>query len=140
MEREFKLKLGGRSYNIEIKDLSKSPVAVKVNGETFLVELEKTDVPGNISIKREASQEGPLPNVKVEAIDNLVTAPMPGKVLEIKVKVGDRVKYGDELAVLEAMKMEQHVRSVKAGVVKAVRARAGQMVAYGHPLIELEEG
>lgn len=139
MERRFKLKLGGRSYSIEIKDLSESPVSVAVNGETFLVKLERADASQNVKVTRQESQENPIPRAERAAEDKLVTAPMPGKLLAIKVKVGDRVKYGDELFVIEAMKMEQHIRAVRGCVIKAIRARPGQMVTYGHPILELEE-
>jgi biotin carboxyl carrier protein len=63
---------------------------------------------------------------------------MPGKIVAIKVKVGDRVNYGDELCVLEAMKMEQSIRATQEGVVKEIKVSVGQVVSYGSVLIEFE--
>jgi 3-methylcrotonyl-CoA carboxylase alpha subunit len=65
-------------------------------------------------------------------------APMPGKVIAIKVAAGDTVSKGDELLVVEAMKMENAVRAPRDGRVKTVSARVGEMVSPGTVLVELE--
>ncbi len=65
-------------------------------------------------------------------------APMPGKVIAVKVAAGDTVRKGDELVVVEAMKMENAVRAPRAGRVKSVSARVGDMVSPGVVLVELE--
>ena len=65
-------------------------------------------------------------------------APMPGKVIAVKVAAGDTVGKGDELVVVEAMKMENAVRAPQAGRVKSVSARVGDMVSPGVVLVELE--
>ena len=65
-------------------------------------------------------------------------APMPGKVIAVKVEAGQQVTRGQELLVVEAMKMENALRAPRAGVVKAVRARVGDMVQPGLVLVELE--
>lgn len=65
-------------------------------------------------------------------------APMPGKVIAVKVAPGDTVGKGDELLVVEAMKMENAVRAPRAGRVKSVSARVGDMVSPGVVLVELE--
>jgi 3-methylcrotonyl-CoA carboxylase alpha subunit len=65
-------------------------------------------------------------------------APMPGKVIAVKVAPGDTVSKGDELLVVEAMKMENAVRAPRDGRVKSVLARVGDMVSPGVVLVELE--
>ena len=65
-------------------------------------------------------------------------APMPGKIIAVRVGVGDRVARGDEVLVVEAMKMENAVRAPRDGVVKAVRVTVGDTVAAGHVLAELD--
>ena len=65
-------------------------------------------------------------------------APMPGKVIAIRVQPGQAVAKGDELVVIEAMKMENAIRAPRAGTVKAVEAEVGQMVAPGRVLVEIE--
>ena len=63
---------------------------------------------------------------------------MPGKVIAVKVAAGDTVSKGDELLVVEAMKMENAVRAPRDGRVKTVAARVGEMVSPGTVLVELE--
>ncbi len=55
-----------------------------------------------------------------------VTAPMVGKIVDIKVKVGDRVQEDDEIAILEAMKMEMPIVAPISGVIKEIRVSVGQ--------------
>jgi len=63
---------------------------------------------------------------------------MPGRVIEVKVKVGDEVKHGQEVCVIEAMKMQIPTKSNQNGVVKEIKVAVGQAVAKGAVLIELE--
>ena len=65
-------------------------------------------------------------------------APMPGKVIAVKAAPGQTVKKGDELLVVEAMKMENSVRAPRDGTVRSVAARVGDMVGPGAVLVELE--
>jgi len=65
-------------------------------------------------------------------------APMPGKVIAVKAAPGMAVKKGDELLVVEAMKMENAVRAPRDGTVRSVAARVGDMVGPGTILVELE--
>jgi 3-methylcrotonyl-CoA carboxylase alpha subunit len=65
-------------------------------------------------------------------------APMPGKVIALRVVPGQQVTKGEELVVVEAMKMENAIRAPRDGVVKAVAAKLGDMVAQGVTLVELE--
>ena len=64
--------------------------------------------------------------------------PMPGSVLEVKVKVGDSVSEGDVLLILEAMKMENEVTSPAAGVVKSINVSVGATVNTGDTMIVIE--
>ncbi len=64
-------------------------------------------------------------------------APMPGKVIAVRVSPGQAVARGDELVVVEAMKMENALRAPRAGIVKTVAVRVGEMVAPGVALVEL---
>jgi 3-methylcrotonyl-CoA carboxylase alpha subunit len=65
-------------------------------------------------------------------------APMPGRVIKVSVAPGQRVAKGEEVLVVEAMKMENALRAPREGVVKSVAARVGEMVAPGVVLVELE--
>jgi 3-methylcrotonyl-CoA carboxylase alpha subunit len=73
-----------------------------------------------------------------QAASGGLEAPMPGKVIAVKVEPGDTVVKGDELLVIEAMKMENAVRAPRDGRVRAVNARVGDMVSPGAVLVEME--
>lgn len=68
-----------------------------------------------------------------------LTAPMPGKVLDVLVKVGDNVTAGTTLLVLEAMKMEHRIVAANDGIITAVHFNAGEQVDQGVALLALEE-
>lgn len=65
-------------------------------------------------------------------------APMPGLIVQLRVQVGDTIAAGDGLVVMEAMKMENELRAVAAGRVRAVHVKAGAVVEKGALLVELE--
>lgn len=67
-----------------------------------------------------------------------IVASMPGRVIDIKVKVGDEVEHGQEVCVIEAMKMQISMKSNHNGVVKDIKVAVGQSVPKGAVLIELE--
>ncbi|MFT5430128.1 MAG: biotin carboxyl carrier protein [Myxococcota bacterium] len=70
--------------------------------------------------------------------DGVVTVAMPGKVVAIDVEVGEEVTRGQRLLIIEAMKMENDVKSPRDGIVKSVRVTPGAAVEAGEPLVELE--
>ena len=83
------------------------------------------------------------PQVKVSApaeapSASSIKAPLPGTISSIKVKVGQAVKRGDTLIILEAMKMENNIMTGKDGVVKAIHVTEGQTVSQDDPLVDLE--
>lgn len=84
----------------------------------------------------EAAKPKPAPKVIVPGFK--VEAPLPGTVLDVKVKVGDAVKVGQEVLVLEAMKMENSIESMIAGEVKAILVENGESVAHGQPMIIID--
>ena len=108
---------------------------VKVNGKLYEVELEAVDeVKG--SVKAAPAEEKPAaPANNGEGVN--VLAPIAGKLLDIKVKVGDAVKKGEIVAVIEAMKLENEVPSTADGIVKEIKASKGNAVNNGDVLIVL---
>ena len=66
-----------------------------------------------------------------------ITAPMGGKVIEVKVKPGDTVNEDDEVVILEAMKMETEIRAHKAGTIGSVTSKAGDTVVVGDVLLTI---
>ena len=139
----LRVRVGDNWYNVEVGDLDRSPVQVTVEGETFAVELDspgarqrprrgRTQTPG-ILVPPPASRVNPT-----SGDGNFIRSPMPGRVISIMVRPGDTVSVGQEVCVVEAMKMEQSIRSPQNGVVKEIRVQPMDSVRTNDPLMELE--
>ena len=141
--RRIRVKVGERWYTVEVDDLSTTPIRVTVEGETYVVEVEglpqARPSPRTITPAR-TSRPGP-PQVKPPAprsSQKLIRSPMPGRVVAVNVRPGDSVSPGQEVCVVEAMKMEQSISTSQGGVIKAVHVRPLQQVGSGDLLVELE--
>lgn len=131
MARTYVLKVDGRSYEVEVGDLTASPVVVRVNGREFAVSWQK-EAADEVSVVRQVVEtEGGLAG---DVSLRKVMAPMPGTVLDIRVRPGDEVAFQQELCSLEAMKMKNSIRSPRAGRIATVEVAEGQSVAYGETL------
>jgi glutaconyl-CoA/methylmalonyl-CoA decarboxylase subunit gamma len=133
MSKKLVVKVNGNPYEVEIGDLSKSPVAVSVNGKSYKVEFEENTAP----VAEPAKKAEPVPVAAAPAAagTNALTAPMPGKIMDISVKPGDKLTAGQPVCALEAMKMKNIIRSPRAGTVASVEVTDGQKVAFGTVII-----
>ena len=139
----LRVRVGDNWYNVEVGDLDHSPVQVTVEGETFAVEVD--GVPARARPRRGRTQTPgilvPPPASRVNPTGgdgNFIRSPMPGRVISIMVRPGDTVSVGQEVCVVEAMKMEQSIRSPQNGVVKEIRVQPMDSVRTNDPLMELE--
>lgn len=144
----FDLTIRGERYHVEIPDPAASPLTVIVDGESFVVELAGMQSAGGAQHEHTASPPIVLPDPPSVAValpvrpvgsntGSEITAPMPGTILSIAVGVGDSVKPGQLLCVLEAMKMKNPIRTSQGGQVTLVNIAAGQNVAFGDLLVSL---
>jgi biotin carboxyl carrier protein len=111
---------------------------IKVNGKTFevkvmgITEVEPTEVQtvkGTVPASAPAAAAAPAPVAAAPVGDGTkVEAPMQGTILNVKVKVGDAVKAGDTVVILEAMKLENEIKAPVAGKIVDVRVSKGQQV------------
>lgn len=130
-KKNMHILLDNVSYNAEIveSNLEEKTFKVKVNGNIYEANLkDKMDF---------LLQSMGLDAVNSKKI-NEIKAPMPGMVLDIKVKDGDNVKKGDVLIVLEAMKMENNIKSPTDGKIKKIAAKKGSAVEKNELLISFE--
>lgn len=111
---------------------------VKVNGKTYKVELEAIEETketlGAVEAKKEAPKAAPVSNGEGQE----VVSPIQGTVVNVKVKVGDKVKKGDVLCVVEAMKLENDVVSTCDGEVSEVLVSKGQNVTAKQALVKVK--
>ena len=141
----LRIKVEDNWYVVEVGELTHSPVQVTVEGETFLVEIEGLPTTPPARPRRGRTQTPgimvPPPPTRSSAgvgPENVITSPLSGRVISILVRPGDQVTTGQEVCVVEAMKMEQSIRTIRDGVVKEVLVQPMDTVRTNDPLIELE--
>jgi len=145
---EFNITLHGETFHIKLTGSGQTgeeqrPFYVSVDGvsEEVIVEtLSEVEVSGGGqggSKKKAASsaKNGARPRPTHEGC---VTAAMPGTIVEVKVKIGDKVNAGDGALVIEAMKMENEIQATKSGVVIAIHVKKGDSVTPDETLIEIQ--
>jgi biotin carboxyl carrier protein len=113
---------------------------VTVNGNTYEVDVEElgggTSAPVSSTPAPVApAAAAPAPTASAGAAK--VVAPMPGKIIDVKVSVGQSVNKGDVLAILEAMKMENEVIAAESGTVAGIHVNKGQSVESGDVIVSL---
>jgi biotin carboxyl carrier protein len=142
----IRVKVADRWFTVEVPDPHASPVRAIVDGEEVEVQLENVVAaevqPESITPPPPAPvSPAPEPTPAVgagRAPTKLFSSPMPGVILSVAVSVGDEVVTGDEICVLEAMKMQQVLRADWSGIVRAVHVESGQQVLDGDPIADLE--
>ncbi|MCS7207609.1 MAG: hypothetical protein NZ951_06750 [Dehalococcoidia bacterium] len=134
--RRFRVRVGQRWLTVEVRRGPAGQPLVWVEGQPVEVEVlpEGSVSPRGMPVASPGS--GPAPHPPQE---RRIVSPMPGRVVGVSVRVGDRLQAGDEVCVIEAMKMEQSIRCTHGGVVKAVHIQPGQTVQAGDLLVELGE-
>jgi len=142
--RRIRVRINGEWYDVEIGDLYQSPVEVQVDGETYMVELEAAARSGGEprprTARRAAKPKDEQPGLRgiLQGDDKLVRCPLPGRVVSVSVVKGQILSPGDEICVLESMKMEQSVRMAHTGMAKSVKIKKDQSVKAGDALLELQ--
>jgi glutaconyl-CoA/methylmalonyl-CoA decarboxylase subunit gamma len=141
----YKISVAGKKFDVEIGSIVDGQTRVSVNGRFYDVMVENF-VEVTAGLPAIAAAEAPATPVKPArsavsllkpaqasfvAGDDALTAPIPGLILEVRVKVGDRVSAGQVVAVMEAMKMENNLNAQKDGVVKDIRVQKGTEVSTG---------
>lgn len=140
------MNINGNEYEVNIINVDDNIAEVEVNGEKFNVELEKkvqvsktpklvrSVVSPSTDIDKSTSKTS-KPN-EAKGV-GFIKSPLPGIILSIDVNVGDEVKVGQRLMVLEAMKMENNINADKSGKVVSIKVKTGDSVMEGDLLIEI---
>jgi biotin carboxyl carrier protein len=137
--KKFRFKIRGNKYEAIINNYENSIVDIDINGTNYKVEIEqevaKVKTPKLVRAKVPVKAEDAA--IKSKA-GNLVKAPLPGTIMKINFKIGDEVKAGDTLLIMEAMKMENNIQAEASGKVKSVMVSVGENVLQDDILMELE--
>ena len=146
--KNYKINIAGKTYDVEVGDISKSPVQVSVNGTVYQVEIPESDghracsgVQGTFAPKRVvAAAAVSRPSIPDSLDDGVVRSPMPGRILSVNISVGDTVKKGQPIFILESMKMENTIASSIDGTVTSVHVAVSDSVQHGQTLAEIAKG
>jgi glutaconyl-CoA/methylmalonyl-CoA decarboxylase subunit gamma len=138
------VKVQDKIYDVKIDDLLSRPIQAEVDGEVFEVWPEESSKPlseQKPTIKPRTAEEIQSDgSEKLEESNSLksylVIAPIPGVIIEIKVNPGDVIEYGQELCILEAMKMKNSIRAGKSGTIDKILVTAGDQVSQSQTLME----
>jgi biotin carboxyl carrier protein len=142
--KNYKFKINGNKYQVDIIGIEDSIAQIEVNGTPYEVEIEIEKHVQPKAVIKLATPPAPKPGAVGASIaapssaptaGSVVKAPLPGIILDVFVKVGDHVKPGNHILLLEAMKMENNIDADKEGVVKEIRVQRSQSVMEGDILV-----
>ena len=157
--KEYKYKINGNEYSVAIIDLEGDKAAVEVNGVSYQVDIltEGYTAPAPRPAAKPAAAPTPAPAAAPAAPapapqpiapaapaaepaapagkGTAVQSPLPGVILDIKVAVGDQVKAGQTVAILEAMKMENNINAECDGVITAIKVAKGDNILEGSDIV-----
>ncbi len=138
--KNFKFRIHDNNYKVNILSHEDNKIELEVNGTSYSVkmkeEIKKTKTP---TLVRAASKRPAEPlKVNPSSEKTKIVSPLPGTIFAMDIKVGDTIKEGDTLLILEAMKMENNIAAEKAGIISAIHVTVGQQVLQNDLLIELE--
>ena len=144
--KTYKFKINGNEYNVAINSVEGTNASVTVNGTDYQVELENAPAAPVQAAPAAAPAAAPVqvapaapaaPKPAASGAGKAVTSPLPGVIIAVKVNVGDSVKAGQEVAVLEAMKMENSIEAEHDGTVTAIHVAKGDSVLEGAAVVTI---
>jgi biotin carboxyl carrier protein len=145
--KKFKFTIKGNSYDVDILNIEDNIAEVQVNGNVYNVEVDKniqqTKTPMLVRTPAVPSTDvakstQKTSNPSAPKGGGTIKSPLPGAILNVHVKAGDKVIMGQRLITLEAMKMENNIDSDKEGKVTAVKVKKGDTVMEGDVLVVIE--
>lgn len=143
---KYQYTVEGTDYDVEILEIEDNVAKVNVNGAEFVVELKQALKPTTRPIKQVVAPEpkpaasaapAQKPTPAPAGAGRNICAPLPGTIIDLKVNVGDQVKEGDTLLILEAMKMQNNIEAEVSGQVTAILVKPGDSVMEGTALVTI---
>jgi biotin carboxyl carrier protein len=137
------LTINGTAYSVSVKRMSRDSATVEVNGEAYEVEISResgsapqaTSAPPSPVVTASVSSPPVASRSAVAGGSGEIRAPMPGKIIDVLVSVGDIVRAGDKVLRMEAMKMENEIFAPVDGSVTEVAVQEGKDVEEGQLLV-----
>ena len=144
--KEYNITINNRSHTVVVKKIQSDLAIVEVNGTEYEVEIEKKirrhleplDVKPTLQTgSRATATQEQFPAEKLSVSTNQIAAPLPGLIMNVLVKVGEKIKANQVVLKMEAMKMENDVKSDQDGIVEKIHVKPGDSVLENSPLITL---
>lgn len=137
--KKFKYKINGTEYKVAVKKIEDTLAEVEVNGTSYNVELEKKEEePSAPKIQRPvATSSSSAAKPASGASAGSIKSPLPGIIIDVLVNVGDHVKKGQTVVMLEAMKMENAIQAHHEGNVTEIKVGKGDSVLEGVVLLTI---
>ena len=132
--RKFAITVNGQAYEVEVEEIGGAPVFAAAPAAA---PAPVAAAPAPVAAPKAAPAPAAAPKAAPAGAEP-VNCPMPGTILDVKVSVGQTVKNGDTLVVLEAMKMENEIAAPRDGVVASINVTKGATVGTGDVLISLK--
>ncbi len=141
--KQYKYRINGNLYNVTVNSIDEETniASIEVNGTPYKVELErpaKQKAPIRPISNSVAAPKAPVSRPAPTSNKSAVKSPLPGVIVDVKVKEGDSIKKGDIVIILEAMKMENSIYADKDGKASAIKVNKGDSVLEGADLIVIE--
>lgn len=143
--KEYKYTINGKEYKVTIGEVKDNVANVEVNGEPYKVEMEKKEEAPKPVVRPVVKPAVPAPQPAApaqaaapaasKAAGRGVKSPLPGVIIDVKVIVGDQVKKGQTVIILEAMKMENNINADQDGTITAINVKQGDSVLEGTDLV-----
>lgn len=139
--KEFKFNIDGKEIKATVVPQEEGKLAVTLNDTTYTVEVPELAKHAPRPVVSHAAAPAPVsakPIAAAPVAANVVAAPLPGTITKVLVKEGDKVKKGDTLLTMEAMKMENSITAEADGIVRKVHVGVGASVNQGDALVDFE--
>jgi biotin carboxyl carrier protein len=152
---EYILTINEKEYRAEVSEINAEYALVRVNGRDFHVDLQQlglaklmpvatmTETRATAPTAQPVTGVAPAPAAPLApapatgGASSIVKAPLPGLIIDVKVREGDKVKAGQNIVVMEAMKMENQIQATTDGTVKKIFVKKGDNVAESNALVEI---
>ena len=140
--KNFKFKINGTEYNVDINEVEGQEISLDVNGTPYKVTVDKEMKQKHVVVQTQSAARVAAANGDVQKSSapsaskgSKVTTPLPGTILDVFVNVGDKVKAGQTVVLLEAMKMENNIEADVEGTITEVKVRKGDSVLEGDVMV-----
>jgi biotin carboxyl carrier protein len=133
--RKFQIKVDGKVYEVEVEEVGGNELSAGTISVPQPVATKVKEEPVSQKVVKPSSNPAPTKAPTAAVAGEEIVAPMPGKILQLKVSEGDIVKEGDTLLILEAMKMENEIVANASGSIKKINVAANNMVDTGDVLM-----